>query len=99
MFPAALAAPFARNVACRGVLVTHFYDFQCYGFLRCITISVTSRGSDKPVCHGDAKVHVRYGYPRSLTILRPVTFCCGLLRFDQGVTRFFGLLRSATDET
>ena len=31
--------------------------------------------------------------------LRPVTFCCGQLRFDQGVTRFFGLSRSATDET
>ena len=28
MFPAAPAAPFARNVACRGVLVIHFSDFQ-----------------------------------------------------------------------
>ena len=32
-------------------------------------------------------------------LLRSVTFCCGQLRFDQGVTRFFGLSRSATDET
>ena len=28
MFPAAPAAPFARNVACRGVLVIHISDFQ-----------------------------------------------------------------------
>ena len=28
MFPAAPTAPFARNVACRGVLVIHFSDFQ-----------------------------------------------------------------------
>ena len=28
MFPAALAAPFARNVACRGVLLIYFSDFQ-----------------------------------------------------------------------
>ena len=27
MFPAVPAAPFARNVACRGVLVIHFSDF------------------------------------------------------------------------
>ena len=65
--------PFARNVACRGVLVIHFSDFQdlrffyvFYVFLRCITISVTSRGSDKPMCHGCAKV--RYGYPRSVKV-------------------------------
>ena len=31
-------------------------------------ISVTSRGSEKPVCHGGAKV--RYGCPRSITIIR-----------------------------
>ena len=35
MFPAAPAAPFARNVACRGVLVIHFSDFQV--LLRFIT--------------------------------------------------------------
>ena len=69
MFPAAPAAPFARNVACRGFLVIHLV------FLHCITISVTSRGSDKPVCHGGA--HVRYGYPRSITIIS--TFYYGLL--------------------
>ena len=28
MFPAAPAAPFAGNVACRGVLVIYFSDFQ-----------------------------------------------------------------------
>ena len=84
MFPAAPAAPFARNVACPRVLVIYFSDFQdllrfvtfCYVLLRCITISVTSRGSDKPVCHGGAKV--RYGYPRSITISS--TFYYGLLR-------------------
>ena len=32
-------------------------------------------------------------------LLRHVTFLCGQLRFDQGVTRFFVLSRSATDET
>ena len=72
MFSAAPAALFARNVACCGVLVIYFSDFQdllrfYYVFLRCITISVTSHGSDKPVCHGGAMV--RYGYPRSITII------------------------------
>ena len=84
MFPAAPAAPFARNVACRGVLVIYFSDFQdllrfvtfCYVLLRFITISVTSRGRDKPVCHGGAKV--RYGYPRSITVIS--TFYYGMLR-------------------
>ena len=28
MFPAAPAAPFARKVACRGILVIYFSDFQ-----------------------------------------------------------------------
>ena len=37
MFPAAPAAPFARNVACRGVLVIHFSDFQ--DLLRFVTFS------------------------------------------------------------
>ena len=49
---------------------------SCDVFLRCITISITSRGSDKPVCHGGAKV--RYGCPRSITIIN--TFYHGLLR-------------------
>ena len=83
MFPAVPAAPFARNVACRGVLVLHFSDFQdllrfVTFFLRCITISVTSRGSDKPVCHGGA--NVRYGYPRSITITSTFYYMYGLLR-------------------
>ena len=37
MFPAAPAALFARNVACRGVLVIHFSDFQ--DLLRFVTFS------------------------------------------------------------
>ena len=37
MFTAAPAAPFARNVACRGVLVIHFSDFQ--DLLRFVTFS------------------------------------------------------------
>ena len=45
--------------------------------LRLHYVPVTSRGSDKPVCHGGAKV--RYGYPRSITIIS--TFYYGLLRF------------------
>ena len=40
MFPAAPAAPFARNVACRGVLVIHFSDFQ--DLLRFVTFSYTA---------------------------------------------------------
>ena len=44
--------------------------------LHCITISVTSGGSDKLVCHGAAKVC--YGYPRSIMIIS--TFYYGLLR-------------------
>ena len=79
MFPAAPAALFARNVACRGSLVIYSLFsrsiMSCYVFLRCITISVTSRSSDKPVCHGGAEV--RYGCPRSVTIIS--TFYCGLL--------------------
>ena len=65
-------------------------------------ISVISRGSDKPVCNGGAKV--RNGYPRSITIIS--TFYYGLLRsvavscvLTKAKTRFFGLSRSATDET
>ena len=74
MFPAALAAPFARNVARRRILVIYFC-FQ--DLLRLFfTISVTSRGSDKPVCHGAAKV--RYGYPRLLA--RSITACYVTMR-------------------
>ena len=49
-----------------------------YYFSSSITISVTSRGSDKPVCHGGAKLYVCYGYPRPVAII--ITFCYGLLR-------------------
>ena len=35
----------------------------------------------------------------SRLLAHSITACCGQLRFDQGVTRFFGLSRSATDET
>ena len=41
MFPAAPAAPFARNVACRGVLVIDFSDFQ--DRLRFVTFSYVDR--------------------------------------------------------
>ena len=37
-----------------------------------MTVSVTSRGSDKPVCHGGAKV--RYGYPRSVMVIIGMNF-------------------------
>ena len=37
MFPAVSAVLFARNVACRGVLVIHFSDFQ--DLLRFVTFS------------------------------------------------------------
>ena len=77
MFP---AAPFARNVACRGILVKYFSVFKIYyvllSFLMLHYDIVTSRGSDKPVCHGGAKV--RYGCPRSITIIS--MFYYGLLR-------------------
>ena len=75
MFPAAPAAPFARNEARLGILVLYFSAFKIYYVLLGITISVTSRGIDKPVCHEAAKV--RYGYPRSITIIS--AFCYGLL--------------------
>ena len=97
MFPAAAAAPFARNAACRGILVLYFSAFKTYYVLLSflyvvrITISVTSSGSDKPVCHGAAKV--RYGCPRSITSISTFcTACYVLMRsvaFDQGVICFF----------
>ena len=74
----------------------YFSVFNLLSFLPCITISVTSRGSDKPMCHGGGEV--RYGHPRSITSIS--TFYYGQLSFDQGATRFFFVLsRSATDET
>ena len=48
MFPAAPAAPFARNVALRGVLVIYFSDFQ--DLLRFVTFSyVVLRYPSHPV--------------------------------------------------
>ena len=41
----------------------------------CFTVSVTSRGSDKPVCLGSDKLC--YGYPRSITTISK--FYYGLL--------------------
>ena len=85
MFPAVPAAPFARNVACREILVKCFFVFKIYYvllsiILPCSTISVTSRGSDKPVCPGGVKVRYRNGCPRSITIIS---------------TCYYGKLRSA----
>ena len=70
-------------VAYRGILVIYFSVFSrsitsCYVFLPWITIPVTNRGSNKPVCHGGTKE--RYDYPQSITIIS--TFCYGLLRSD-----------------
>ena len=59
-----------------GQIFLCFQDLLRLVILRCITISITSRGSDKPVCHGGAKV--RYGYPLSISIIS--TFYYGLLR-------------------
>ena len=106
MFPAAPATLFARNVACRGILVKYFSVFKIYyvllSFLPCITTSVTSRGSDNPVCHGGPKVC--YGCPQSITIIS--TFYYSLLRsvavscvLTKALHVFFILSRSATDKT
>ena len=40
---------------------------SCLVRLHCVSISVTSHGSDKPVCHGGATA--LNGYPRSITII------------------------------
>ena len=61
-------------------------------FLRCITISLTTRGSDKPVCHKGAKEF--YGYSRSIMIF--IMFYYGLLHSD---AVHFVLLWSTLDET
>ena len=78
--PGGPGSPIARNVACRGVLVIYFSGIQdlsrfvTFSYV-VFTISVTSRGSDKPVCHGRSKI--RYGYPRSIAIF---TACYVLLQ-------------------
>ena len=56
-------------------IVLCFQDLVKFSY-RSVTISVTSRGSDKAVCHGGAMV--RYGYPQSITI--NCTLYYGLLR-------------------
>ena len=81
MFPAVPAAPFARYVVCCGILVIYFTVFKiCDVLLSFLTLyfDVTIRGSDKPACHGGAKV--RYGYLRSMTIIS--TFYYGLLHSE-----------------
>ena len=72
MFPAAMAAPFARNVACQGILVIFFSVLKIYYvLLSFLTLYYTW-------CHGGATV--LYGYPRSIMII--ITFYCGLLCSD-----------------
>ena len=84
MFPAAPAAPFARNVACRGVLVIHFSDFQ--DLLRFVTFSyVVLRYPSQAVvvisrCVTEA---LRYGtliHDLSRLLARSITACYVLLR-------------------
>ena len=77
------AAPFARNLACRGISVIYFSVFKiCYVLLSFLTLYYeirSSRGSNRPVCHEGVKV--RYGYPRSITIIaRSITTCYVLTR-------------------
>ena len=78
MFPAATAAPFARNVACRGIFVIYFSVFKIYyvllSFLLLYYDIKTRSGSDTPVCHEGAMVLF------TITIIS--TFYCGLLRSD-----------------
>ena len=79
MFPAAPAALFHRNIEFWSYVSLFSRSItSCQVFLHCVTISTTHLGSDKPVCHGGAKV--RYSYPRSVTIIS--TFFYGLLRSD-----------------
>ena len=63
MFPAATAAPFARNVVRRGIFFLFFAVFKsCYVFSRSITVSVTGRGGKSRRLQGA----LRFG-PRSTT--------------------------------
>ena len=81
MVPAATATPFARNVACRGILVIYLSVFKVYYvLLSSRTLCYDSRGSDKPVCCGGATV--LFGYPRSITIIN--TFYYSILCSDAG---------------
>ena len=85
MFPSATAALFARNEACRGILVIRIFLFSYYQCDYVVKFSsvvlrypITNRGSDKPVCHEGAKALC--GYLGSITIIS--TFYYGLLRSD-----------------
>ena len=65
MFPAVPAAPFASNVACRGVLVIYFSDFQ--DLLRFVTFSLVLR-------------YVTVTHDPSRLLARSITACYVLLR-------------------
>ena len=73
-----MAAPFARNVTCRGISVIYFSVF--HDLLRLVKFSygVLRWGSDKPMCHGGARV--LYDYPRSITVISTLYY--GLLCSD-----------------
>ena len=76
MFPAAPAAPFARNVACRGVLVIHFSDFQdllCFVTLY-YDMVVISR------CVTEALRYVTVIHDLSRLLARSITACYVMLR-------------------
>ena len=78
MFPAAPAAPFARNVACRGVLVIYFLIFKIYYvLLRFLTLYydiVISR------CVMEALRYVTVIHDLSRLLARSSTVCYVLLR-------------------
>ena len=84
MFPAAPAVPFARNVACRGVLVIHFSDFQ--DLLRFVTFSyvVLRYLSQAEVvisrCVTEALSYVTVIHDLSRLLARSIMACYVLLR-------------------
>ena len=84
MFPAAPAAPFARNVACRGVLVIYFSDFQDPS--RFVTFSyVVLRYPQQAVvvisrCVTEALRYVTFIHDLSRLLARSITACYVLLR-------------------
>ena len=98
MFPAATAAPFARNVARRWIFANFFSVFKsCQVFSRSITVSVTGRGGKGLLSPGDSKAHngSARGLPRMLVRSLPtrhvlmgsltfLTFCQGFLRMKRG---------------
>ena len=93
MFPAATAAPFARNVVRRGIFFLFFAVFKsCYVFSRSITVSVTGRGGKSRRLQGA----LRFG-PRSTTDAS--TFPPGPSRSDRVPHVSHVLSRLSTDET